>query len=454
MSENILGNSNLEVPPVGHSRTGLTATTAMQPEISKRQIWSAVGSMALCVAMLIASEFMPVSLLTPIAHDLSATEGMAGQAISISGLFAVATSLFIATIAGRFDRRHVLMGLTGLMLSSLIPIAMAPNSLVLMVARALLGIVIGGFWSLATATVMRLVPQDSVPKALGVIYTGNAVATAFAAPIGSYLGGIIGWRGVFWALAPIAVVNLIWQWMSLPAMPPQRINSVGKILELLKRRNIAFAMLGVMFTFAGAFATFTYLRPFLETYTRVSLPQLSLLLLGLGLAGFAGTYGASALLGRHLYSLLSGLPMALAAVTLGLLSTGHFLWGVATMMIAWGILSSAIPVAWSTWLSKGITDEPESGGGLMVAAIQLSIMLGAAFGGLLLDHISIAATLIGGTILLTLASLIVGSGDRIKPPGKVATVAAPRGDREFLRKIATVETRSSATRNGIEVAFR
>ena len=134
----------------------------------------------------------------------------------------------------------------------------------------------------------------------------------------------MGWRGVFWALAPIAVVNLIWQWMSPPAMPPQRINSVGKILELLKRRNVAFAMLGVMFTFAGAFATFTYLRPFLETYTRVSLPQLSLLLLGLGLAGFAGTYGASALLGRHLYSLLSGLPMALAAVTLGLLSTGTF----------------------------------------------------------------------------------------------------------------------------------
>ena len=78
-----------------------------------------------------------------------------------------------------------------------------------------------------------------------------------------------------------------------------------------------------------------------------------------------------------------------------------------------GTLSSAIPVAWSTWLSKGITDEPESGGGLMVAAIQLSIMLGAAFGGLLLDHISIAATLIGGTILLALASLIVGNGDRI-----------------------------------------
>jgi predicted MFS family arabinose efflux permease len=79
------------------------------------------------------------------------------------------------------------------------------------------------------------------------------------------------------------------------------------------------------------------------------------------------------------------------------------------------MLNSAIPVAWSTWLAKGISDEPESGGGLMVAAIQLSIMSGASFGGLLLDHISIAATLIGGTALLALASFIVGNGDRLKP---------------------------------------
>jgi predicted MFS family arabinose efflux permease len=42
-------------------------------------------------------------------------------------------------------------------------------------------------------------------------------------------------------------------------------------------------------------------------------------------------------------------------------------------------------------------------------------MLGAAFGGFLLDHISIAATLIGGTVLLVLASLTIGNGDSIKP---------------------------------------
>ena len=390
------------------------ANSKTTSDLTSKQTWSAVGSMALCVALLIASEFMPVSLLTPIAHDLRATEGMAGQAISISGLFAVGISLLIATIAGRFDRRYVLIALTGIMLASLILIATAPNFLVLMAARALLGIVIGGFWSLATATVMRLVPSESVPKALGIVYTGNAIATAVAAPIGSYLGGIIGWRGVFWAMAPIAVAILIWQWMSLPSMPPQAVNPIGKLFGLLKRRNVAFAMLGVMLTFAGAFTTFTYLRPFLESYTRVSVPQLSLLLLGLGVAGFVGTYGASALLGRRLYALITGLPLLLAAVTLGLLAVRYHVWGVAAAMIAWGALNSAIPVCWSNWLTKGISDEPESGGGLLVGAIQLSIMLGAAFGGLLLDHISVAATFVGGAVLLVLASLTIGNGHRIR----------------------------------------
>ncbi|MFG6455546.1 MFS transporter [Roseateles sp. BYS96W] len=166
----------------------------------KGNAWSAVGSMTLCVAMLIASEFMPVSLLTPIASDLHATEGMAGQAIAISGLFAVATSLIVATVASRFDRRHVLITLTGVMVASLALIAHAPSFSMLMVARALLGITIGGFWSLATATIMQLVSAPQVPRALGVMYMGNAAATALAAPAGTYLGHMMGWRGVFWLL--------------------------------------------------------------------------------------------------------------------------------------------------------------------------------------------------------------------------------------------------------------
>ncbi|HDX8379244.1 TPA: MFS transporter [Aeromonas salmonicida] len=377
--------------------------------------WSAVAAMSLCVALLIAAEFMPVSLLTPIATDLGASNGMAGLAISISGLFAVPTSLLISPLSYRLDRRHVLMGLAALMLTSLVVIALSPNFAVLMVARALLGVVIGGFWALATATIMRLVSSQSVPKALGIMYTGNAVATAFAAPIGSYLGGLIGWRGVFWLLVPLVVINLLWMALCLPSMRSQA--RPHSAFRLMRRPNVAIAIMGVTLTFAGAFSAFTYFRPFLETRTQVDLPQLSALLLALGLAGFVGTTTVSLLLRRHLYRMLRWLPLVLGVITLALLAVEHHFWSVALMLILWGALNSAIPVAWSAWITQGIADSPESGGGLMVAAIQLAITLGAAVGGWLLDSLSISATFMGSALLLAAASLVVGNGSRLRPAG-------------------------------------
>jgi predicted MFS family arabinose efflux permease len=391
------------------------AATAIAPPIPTRRMWSAVGSMAMCAAMLIASEIMPVSLLTPIATDLHSSVGTAGQAISISGLFAVFTSLFIGPLAGRLDRRSVLMGLAVILLLSLALIAGAVDFKMLMIARALLGAAVGGFWSLATATIMRLVPEDAIPKALGVLYTGNAIATAFAAPIGSYLGGIFGWRGVFWSIIPIVAVNLVWQLISLPSMPAERARPVSHVLHLLQRKHVAVGMLAVSLTFAGAFSIFTYLRPFLETYTHADVVELSTLLLGLGLAGFLGTYGAGAAIRTHLYSLLRHLPLALGAITAAMLALRHSLWGVAATMVGWGAVNAAIPVSWSTWLTQGIKDEPESGGSLMVAAIQLSIMAGAEFGGQLLDRVSIPAALWGGISLLVAACFVAGDGKRLQP---------------------------------------
>lgn len=387
----------------------------LTPQPSTQAHWSGVGALSMCVAMLIAAEFMPVSLLTPIAQDLGATEGQAGLAISISGLFAVLASLLIARISVTLDRRHVLIGLTLVMLISLGLIAISPNFGFLMLSRALLGIVIGGFWAQATATVMRLVDQADIPRALGLIYLGSAMATAFAAPLGSYLGDIIGWRGVFWLLTPVVLVNILWLWRGLPSMPPQAEKTTHSIWGLLQRRHVLFAMLGVMLTFAGAFAVFTYLRPFLEMRSHVSVPQLSTLLLAMGLAGFIGTTAASSTLANHLYRLLRWLPLALGLVTIALLLVEHRLWGGAVAMTLWGAINAAIPVVWSAWIAEGIQDAPESGGGLMVAAIQLAIMLGAAFGGLLLDLISVEATFIASALLLITATLLIGNGKRLRP---------------------------------------
>ncbi|WP_238986869.1 MFS transporter [Paracoccus sp. MKU1] len=199
-------------------------------------------------------------------------------------------SLLITTAAGRLNRKGVLVVMTGFMLLSRVLVAAAPSFTVLMIGRAVLGICIGGFWALATAVIMRLVPAEDVPRALAQMYGGQAIAAAFAAPIGSYLGGIFGWRAVFWALIPIVAVNLVWHMIALPSLLASQRQDVRAMFDLLKRPYFQRGLVAVMLSWGSAFTMFTYLRPFLEQVTRVDVTTLSVLLLLLGCAGFAGTW--------------------------------------------------------------------------------------------------------------------------------------------------------------------
>lgn len=113
--------------------------------------------------------------------DLHITEGLAGQGIALSGALAVLTSLTISRLTGSLDRKWLLLGLTALMAASGVIIALASSFPVYMLGRALIGIVIGGFWSMSAATAIRLVPQRQVPRALAIFNGGNALATVVAA---------------------------------------------------------------------------------------------------------------------------------------------------------------------------------------------------------------------------------------------------------------------------------
>lgn len=374
-------------------------------EVERRTgAWGAVLAMTLCVFVLIVSEFMPVSLLTPIASELAITEGHAGQAISISGVFAVLTSLLIAPLAGRFDRRTVLLALTLLMTLSGAVVALAPNYTVLMLGRALLGVTIGGFWALSTATVMRLVPAASVPRALAILNGGNALAATIAAPLGSFLEAVIGWRGVFFCVVPLAAMALCWQMMSLPAMRAQRRSDALAVFRLLGRSPVALGMAAILFLFMGQFALFTYLRPFLEGVTGVGVSMLSLLLLVIGVSGLAGTLLIGSLLNRRLYLVLMVIPALMAAIALGLIGLGDGIVATALLLAAWGLVATPAPVGWGTWLSRTLPEEAEAGGGLMVATIQLAITFGAVVGGMLFDAVGYQATFGTGAALLLIAA--------------------------------------------------
>lgn len=367
--------------------------------------WSAVGSMALTVAVLIASEFMPVSLLSPIARDLSMLEGQAGQAISISGFFAVVTSLFIARLTSGIDRKTVLTWFSVLLVVSALVVSVAPTYWILMAGRALLGIAIGGFWSMSTAIVMRLLPTDQVPKGLAALNAGNAIAATISAPLGSLLGDLIGWRGAFFLVVPLALVALAWQWMTMPDLPAENEKPTGNVFRLLARRQVALGMTAILLLFMGQFALFTYLRPYLESVSGFGVTSLSAVMLLMGLAGVAGTWVVSRLLPRWLYSLAIGMPLTMALLAIVLVAASGSQTTVTLILGGWGFVGTAAPVAWGTWLSRVLSDDAEAGGGLQVAVIQFAITLGAALGGLLFDHSGWWSSFLFAAVLLVGSSL-------------------------------------------------
>jgi predicted MFS family arabinose efflux permease len=377
--------------------------------------WGPVFALTLCVATLIASEFMPVSLLTPIAVDLHITEGRAGQAIAVSGMFAVPASLLISRATRGIDRRIVLMSLTILMMLSGFIVALAPNGPIFMAGRALIGIVIGGFWSMSAATAMRLVPEGQVPRALAIFNGGNALATTIAAPLGSFLGQYIGWRGAFFSVVPLAALALAWQLLTLPSMPAGDESRSGSVFRTLRTPKVDLGMIALAFFFMGQFALFTYVRPFLEAVAHVNASTLSSLLLIMGIAGLLGTSFIGALLKTRLYGLLIAMPLSMALIAIGLISSGGSVPAVAALLGAWGLIGTAAPVGWWTWLSMMLPEDAERGGGLMVAIIQLAITMGASVGGAFYDvggyqsTFGISAAILCASALLAYAAWRAGA---------------------------------------------
>lgn len=72
----------------------------------------------------------------------------------------------------------------------------------------------------------------------------------------------------------------------------------------------------------------------------------------------------------------------------------------------WGLIATAAPVGWWSWLAKALPKDAETGGGLMVAVIQLSIALGSTVGGLLFDGSGYRMTFLASSILLVVAAVM------------------------------------------------
>ncbi|QKW08239.1 MFS transporter [Streptomyces sp. NA04227] len=371
--------------------------------------WLAVVSVMLGIFAIVTTEILPIGLLTSIGSSFTVSDGVAGLMMTMPGLLAAVSAPLVTVATARIDRRLMLCVFMLLLGLANFVAAAAPDYWLLLASRVMVGITIGGFWSIGAGLAERLVPPASVGKATAVIFSAVPLGSVLGVPAGTLLGDLAGWRTAFAVMGALTVGVLILLLLVLPPLPPVQATRLSDLRGTFRSSNTRFALLLTFLIVLAHFGTYTYVTPFLEQVTHAGDGLITTFLLLYGAAGLLGNFLGGARVAQHprtVFGLAAGL---IAAATLLLPTVGRYEAGAVALLIVWGVGYGAVPVASQTWFSKAAPSAPEAASVLFTASFQATISIGALLGGMVLDRTSPSAVMVLGGCTAVFMALAVGT---------------------------------------------
>ncbi len=390
--------------------SGVMTTTATQAEPPQAVLksWFALLSVAIGAFALVTSEFLPVGLLSNIAADLQISVGTAGLMVTAPGVLAAFAAPLVTVGVGKIDRRYILWALTLLMIISNLIATFSSNFTVLLIGRLLLGIGIGGFWSIAVALSGRLAPPGvAMGRASAVIFTGVTLATVLGVPLGAWIGNLFGWRAAFAITGALGTLVLIGQLLMLPRLPTTTAVKIRDLPVLFQHKYARVGLLGIVLLVLAHFTTYTYVTPFLRDNGGFDGTVISSLLFVFGVAGVLGNVIAGWATSRNIRKSFMAVVtlMGLAMVLFPLFGTT--LSGAVLTIALWGLAFGAMPTCANMWMFAAVPEAMEGGAAMLVSTFQVGIAIGSLLGGGVADHFNIPAVMWigGGLAVLSLYTL-------------------------------------------------
>jgi predicted MFS family arabinose efflux permease len=363
--------------------------------------WPAVVSVAVASLTMVTSEFLPIALLPDIGADLGVSYGTAGLMVVVPGLVAAVTAPVVTVVAGSVDRRLVLLALTGLLVVSNLVAATAPVFAVMVLARVLLGLAIGGFWTIGGGIAGRLVAERSAARGMALIMAGISAGTVLSLPLGSFIGSVSDWRVAFFAAAGLSLAVLAAQVVLLPKIPARQAIRLGTLLSVLRIPRARSSYLLAVLVIFGHFTAYTYLLPYLKDIAHLGDDLVSVVLLAYGVAGIVGNFAAGATAGTRLRTTMT-VAAGLVSVSLVLLP---FVAGSTPVAIAlvvlWGLAWGGLPLMLQLRVVGSVPErETEAGLGILVSVIQIALAAGSLAGGALADGPGVSTAFVVAAVLM------------------------------------------------------
>jgi predicted MFS family arabinose efflux permease len=334
------------------------------------------------IFLIVTTEILPIGLLTTVGESFDISAGTAGLMMTMPGFLAAVAAPVVTVTTARIDRRLMLCVLMSLLVLANLLAAVATSYWLMLVSRVLVGVVIGGFWSIGSGLSARLVDADQVGRATAVIFSAVPFGSVLGVPAGTLIGHVAGWRAAFAILAVASLAVVVALTLTVPALPARTVTRLRILGSLLTRPAIRTGLVATFLVVLAHFGTYTYVTPFLEQVSRVSPGLVSAYLLAYGVAGIAGNFLAGAAIARSLRG-----TFAVAALVLALSTLLFPLSGPAAVvpLVTWGLAYGAVPVCSGSWFARAAPDHVEAASVLFTSSFQATISAGALVGGLVVD---------------------------------------------------------------------
>lgn len=305
--------------------------------------------------------------------------------VALTGLLATSFSIgaaigvpIILIVFAQANRKRLMLILLSLSLLSNIATILAPNFVLLLVARTLMGITINGYGVMAISTVTSLAEKDRQGRSLAFLIMGNALAMLVGIPLARALSAFLDWRGIFWILNLLTFLAFVYFALVLPNPKEEAPKmSILDQFEYLKSIKVWALLIFTLVMFSGYAALNTFVTPFLLDRFPGLNPIMSLVLVGLGLASFIGNNIGGHLSDRIGYSksMLVGAILQALNILMVIVLRNYTLFNI--LFIIFWIMS-----AWITGLqlNLGIMQETHHDARFIISLTGTSIQMGSAIG--------------------------------------------------------------------------
>jgi predicted MFS family arabinose efflux permease len=372
-------------------------SSAISAPAPARFPYAAMVVLATIAFTAITTELLPSGLLPQISAGLNVSEPVAGYLAAAYAAVIVVTVVPAARLLARIPRHALLVSLVLTFAVSNAWVGLAPDFTTAMIARLVGGLAHGLLWTTMAPFVTRVVPPNKVGKALAIVFSGNSLGLAIGAPVGTALGGLLGWRAAFLVLAGFGLLLTVLAFFLLPRV--QRISDAVRpsLRRAIAEPGVKSVAIAWPLLVLAHFALFTYIAPFIR---EAALPDyaISVSLTVLGASGLLGIWVAGLTVDSHPRR---SLLITTAAIALSMfllpLAVGNLPVALALMTV-WGAGLGAIGIYNQSAILRAGGEYREAANGLTVLTIQLGITIGALYGS--------AALVTGGALLVPVAAAL------------------------------------------------